>query len=194
MERTEGKCSVLCVTQSEKTAAGIRAILPGGFGPFLSAASMAEAKRRIGSDGADILIICSPLPDESGVRSAKELAVRFPSLGILLIVKKEIYEETVYRTEGTGILVLGRPSTGQSVVQALSFLRSMHDRIVLLLRENEKLTRRLQDERLVSRAKGLLIAGGMNEQEAHRWIERKQWTARLQNGKSRSRSSGTAEE
>lgn len=172
MERTEKKGSIMIAAASEKTASQIKSVLPPNFGQVSMQTSMAKVKQMLGSDRYDLLLVHAPLQDEFGLQSVLDLAMRFPSMGILLMVSKEAYEQTVYRTEGTGIMVLSRPFSVQSFVSAIQILQSLLKRIRILTEENEKLRKRLEDERYISRAKALLIERhGITEGEAHKYIE-----------------------
>ena len=86
MERTERKCSVLIAAASEKTANQIRSVLPSSYGTVSIQTSMARVKQTLSMDRYDLLLVHTPLPDEFGLQSVLDLAERFPSMGILLMV------------------------------------------------------------------------------------------------------------
>lgn len=172
MERTERKCSVLIAAASEKTANQIRSVLPSSYGTVSIQTSMARVKQTLSMDRYDLLLVHTPLPDEFGLQSVLDLAERFPSMGILLMVSKDTYEQTVYRTGDAGIMVLARPFSVQSFISSVQILQSLLKRIRKLTEENEKLRKKLEDERYISRAKALLIERqGITEGEAHKYIE-----------------------
>jgi response regulator NasT len=172
MERTERKCSVLIAAASEKTANQIRSVLPSSYGTVSIQTSMARVKQTLSMDRYDLLLVHTPLPDEFGLQSVLDLAERFPSMGILLMVSKDTYEQTVYRTGDAGIMVLARPFSVQSFISSVQILQSLLKRIRRLTEENEKLRKKLEDERYISRAKALLIERqGITEGEAHKYIE-----------------------
>ena len=172
MERTERKCSVLIAAASEKTANQIRSVLPSSYGTVSIQTSMARGKQTLSMDRYDLLLVHTPLPDEFGLQSVLDLAERFPSMGILLMVSKDTYEQTVYRTGDAGIMVLARPFSVQSFISSVQILQSLLKRIRRLTEENEKLRKKLEDERYISRAKALLIERqGITEGEAHKYIE-----------------------
>ncbi len=173
MERADRKSSVMIAAQSEKIAVQIRGIMPSGFGQYKFQSSMAQVKQALSREVADILIIYAPLADELGVEGAIDIADKRPTMGILLLVKAEAYDETVYRVRDHGIMVLSRPLSTQMMVQSLMTLRAMQRRVAALMLENEKLRKKLEDERYCGRAKALLIERRqMTEQEAHKYIER----------------------
>ena len=134
---------------------------------------MARVKQTLTEERADLLIIYTPLSDDSGVQSILDLSVKYPAMSILLIVSKEAYQQVLYRAGDTGITVLARPISTSTFVSAIQMLGTMSRKVQRLLEENAKLQRKLEDERYVSRAKALLIEKqGMTEGEAHKYLER----------------------
>ncbi len=173
MERPERKSSVLIAAASERTAIQIHKTLPMQFGQVAVLSSMSAVKQKLQQEAFDILIIYTRLPDEPGVQSALELQGRYPGMGIMLLVGAEAYDETQYRAGDSGIFIMARPMTTQGFLQSLNLLDAMRKRILRLLEETEKLHRKLEDEKYISRAKCLLIEKeGMREQEAHRYLEK----------------------
>ena len=173
MERTEQRSSVLIAAQSEKIAVQIKGILPAGFGHVTFQPSIARVKQTLTEERTDLLIIYTPLSDDSGIQSILDLAAKYPAMSVLLIVSKEAYQQVLYRAGDSGISVLARPISTGSFLSAIQMLQAMNRKIQRLLEENARLQRKLQDERYVSRAKALLIEKqGMSESEAHKYLER----------------------
>ncbi|HBP24555.1 MAG TPA: hypothetical protein DD632_03820 [Oribacterium sp.] len=173
MERTEQRSSVLIAAQSEKIAVQIRGILPAGFGHVTFQPSIARVKQTLTEERTDLLIIYTPLSDDSGIQSILDLAAKYPAMSVLLIVSKEAYQQVLYRAGDSGISVLARPISSGSFLSAIQMLQAMNRKIQRLLEENARLQRKLEDERYVSRAKALLIEKqGMSESEAHKYLER----------------------
>ncbi len=163
----------MIAAQSEKIAVQIRSILPAGFGRVSFQPSMARVKQTLTEERTDLLIIYTPLADDSGIQSTMDLVSKYPSMSILLIVSKEAYQQVLYRVGDTGITVLARPISTSSFVTAIQMLRCMSRKVQKLLEENARLARKLEDERYVSRAKALLIEKqSMTEGEAHKYLER----------------------
>ena len=157
MERTEQRSSVLIAAQSEKIAVQIRGILPAGFGHVTFQPSIARVKQTLTEERTDLLIIYTPLSDDSGIQSILDLAAKYPAMSVLLIVSKEAYQQVLYRAGDSGISVLARPISTGSFLSAIQMLQAMNRKIQRLLEENARLQRKLEDERYVSRAKALLI-------------------------------------
>lgn len=172
MEKPETKASLLVAATNDKVAAQIRSLLPGGFSKISCMSSLQKVRQTLSMEQYDILLIYTPLPDDSGVNTAMEMVAKFPYMGILLIVPKETYQETVYRVGSAGIMVLPRPVSVQSFTSSVQCLIIMERRLKELSLENEKLEKKLQDERYISRAKALLIERKqMTETDAHKYLE-----------------------
>lgn len=177
MERLEKQHRLMIAAGSEKIAAKIHSVLPNGFQVSVQT-SMAAVKQKLTTSPCDILIVYTPLPDEFGMEASLQLATRYPSMGILMVVNSEVYNQTVYRAGDTGILVLARPLSANGLVSTLQIMNTVRQHIMKLEDENRKLTKKLEDERYVGRAKCLLIEReGMTESEAHKYLEREAMNA-----------------
>lgn len=173
MERAEQRSSALIAAPAEKVAGQVKAILPSGFGKVSFQPSMAKVKQKLMEESFDLLIICTPMPDDFGLQSAKELSGKYPAMSILLLVNKDVYQETLYRAGDSGIMILPRPISTAFFVSAVEMLRAVSNKTQKLISDNTKLQRKLEDERYVGRAKCLLIEKeGMTEAEAHKYLER----------------------
>ena len=90
----------------------------------------------------------------------------------MALVSADIYERAVYRARGTGVFILSRPLKGQMLLESANLLLTMQRRIRDLQSENDRLSRRLEELGLVTRAKCILIEKRhMTEPEAHRFLE-----------------------
>ena len=82
--------------------------------------------------------------------------------------------------EKYGVLVLPRPLSRQQAAFALRLLRAGRQRMRRILEENQRLTKRLDDARVIGQAKCLLaLHEQMTEAEAHRHIEKLAMDARV---------------
>ena len=168
----DGTVSVLIAAPAENIAQTIRSVLPSGCSPVLYAPSMTMAKQRLLREKIDILIIYSPLPDDSGIQTAVELSGQ-RNIGVLLFVRQEMYDQVSYTAGKSGVFVLARPAGRQSIAQAVNLLRVTTGRVRRLTEENAVLRRKLDDMRLISRAKCMLVEKKqMTEEEAHHYLEK----------------------
>lgn len=164
--------SVLIAAPTENIAAKIRTALPDPASPISYASSMTMVKQKLERSNFDILILYLPLPDESGVQTAIEIAAN-RVIGVLLFVRPEIYEQVCYAARNSGIFVLSRPASRAVISEAIRMLAAMQKRLAALTAETAVLRRKLDDERVIGRAKCLLASERhMSEPEAHHFLER----------------------
>lgn len=165
--------SVLIVSGVAKEAAYMAEMLAGGeFRPISAARNGGEARRLFLQNSYDLVIINTPLPDEFGYTLAEHITEK-TTAGVLLIVKSELFEEASARAEAYGVLTLRRPVSRPLFYQAVRMLAAMQNRWRRIDNENRKLQTKMEEIRLVARAKCLLVEYlRMSEQQAHRYIEK----------------------
>lgn len=131
-----------------------------------------DARRKHLNQNFDLIVINSPLKDELGHELALMLA-KTTSAGILLIVKSDLYDQIADRVEDEGVVVIPKPVNKQYFYQALRIVSATQKRLVSLQNENLKLQHRIEDIRIVDRAKFALIKYlNFTEPQAHRYIEK----------------------
>ena len=170
---------VLIVSGGDKLFDYFSSLLPpADFYPITKAGSAGEAKRILLKTGTDIVIIDTPLPDGFGVDFALDIAGQ--SVGIMLVVKAELYERICYKVEDEGILTVCKPNTRQVLYSSVRLLAALSARLQKSESKNRSLQEKMADIRLVSRAKWLLIEHfGLSEAEAHRLIEKRAMDERI---------------
>lgn len=133
--------------------------------------SGSEVRRLTQNQNYPMAIINTPLADEFGHELASYLSRKSGCL-VLMLVKNEIADEMSVKVLHDGILVLAKPLNRGSFTQAIRLMTACAQRIRLLQGENEKLRTTLQQDRVISRAKCLLIErGGFSEEQAHHFLE-----------------------
>ena len=142
------------------------------YSTVTSVTSAGEAKRRFVDNPADLVIINAPLPDDFGVQLAIDLS-HDQAAGILILVKSDMYEHTAYKVEDHGILTVARPCTRMTLHQTLSLMIATRSKIKAFEEKTQTLQGKMEEIRLVNRAKWLLVSQlSMSESEAHRYIEK----------------------
>ena len=120
----------------------------------------------------DLVLINTPLPDDFGVQLAVEASEKY-NCGVLVFVKAELLEAVEQKVEEYGILTLPRPTSRQIVYQTLHLLAASRRKIRALEEKTSSLQNKMEEIRLVNRAKLLLVEClKMSEAEAHRYIEK----------------------
>ena len=165
--------SVLVVSSGQQASRFFVELLPQNkFSPILSAPTIGNAKRLLVDRTFDIIIINTPLSDEFGIQFATE-AVQKQGCGVLLFVKAELQDAVSQKVEELGILTLAKPVNRQIVFQSLNLLVATHQRIKALEDKTISLQNKMEEIRLVNRAKLLLMEYlKMSESQAHRYIEK----------------------
>ncbi len=172
MTPLKNRRKVLIVSDSQSFHENISAILPkSDFFPIFHAMSGGEARRLLLELPVDILIIDSPLPDEHGVMFAENFSDM--NMGILLLVKTELYEDTSYKVEEHGIVTLPKPNSPEMFFMAIKMLSAMTFRLQKMETKNKSLEEKMQDIRITNKAKWMLIENlKMSENAAQKHIEK----------------------
>jgi len=135
------------------------------------AASGSQARRQLLEREFDLLVVNAPLCDESGIDLSVEAAEK--RVGVLLLVKSEAADEISAKVEAHGVFVVEKPLNKPFFYRALGLVHASGQRLKGLESERTKLQRKIEEIRLVDRAKCVLIQYlGMTEPQAHRHIEK----------------------
>lgn len=164
---------MLLVSASEKFNTATLPLLPvTDFWPVTIASSVAEARRRMVSASFDLVLVNSPLPDDVGVDFAEETCAGSDA-GVLLLIRTELYEETYYKVLPAGVIALPKPTNRQMLSQSLRVLCAIRERLRGMRRQQATVEEKIEELRLVNRAKWLLIEClHMTEADAQRYITR----------------------
>ena len=168
------KNSVLIVSSGPKVGALLTELLPpASFSPICTVPTAGEARRMLVDRHFDIAVINTPLPDDFGAQLAVEISEK-QGCGVLLLVKAEIQEAVGLKVEDYGILTLPKPVSRQMVFQSMKLLAATRQKIRALEERTSSLQSKMEEIRLVNRAKLLLIEHlKMSEPEAHHYIEKR---------------------
>ncbi len=165
---------VVIVTNIDKNVDTAKTILKQLRCRQISVAKTCGEARMMSFDyDIDLYIFFSPIDNKSG----EDLAVELCSDGIsqaIMIVKNENYEYMASKVEDNGVLVLPGPIDPTLLYISLKFANATHNRLRGMQKLNTKLTQKIDDIKIIDRAKCLLISHlQMNEKQAHRYIETK---------------------
>jgi response regulator NasT len=166
--------SALVISSTEKSAAVFSEMLhTASIKQIAFLQSCGEARRLLSELDFDLVVVNAPLPDESGESFSRDIASKGASQ-VILAVKNEFFEEVAAVCENDGILTISKPVNKALFWSALTLAKSTHSRIKRLQAEkNGQLKQQIEDIRIINRAKWILISYmNMNENEAHRFIEK----------------------
>lgn len=165
--------SVLVVSNQPKLNEAMAAMLPPlEYYPVCYTGNIAAARRQMLSRSFDLVIINAPLPDESGTRFAIDACNRTDTV-VLLLLKEESYENVNQQVTSHGVFTLQVPVSASTIRQGLKWMISARERLRRMETKNLSVEEKMEEIRLVNRAKWLLIEQRkMNESDAHRHIEK----------------------
>ena len=141
---------ILVVSSTEKTHAMLAQFLSscGVQSQLCRAMAGSEARRALVDGEFDLVLVNTPL------------------------AKAESADSVAEKVEDDGVFVVPKPLSRVLFMQALRMTRAARSRLSGLQNETRRLQKRIEDIRLVDRAKCLLIeCCGMSEPEAHSYIE-----------------------
>lgn len=170
---------VLIISGKKQSAALLSAMLDSSvYNPVDSVQSAGEARRKLLRLNYDIIIIDPPLPDEFGSDLAVDAASETCS-GILMTVRSDLFEMTCSKVEHAGVLTLSKPMSGQDFNTAIKLITATNARLLNEEKKMFKLQKKLEEIKLVSRAKFILMEKmNISESEAHRFIEKEAMDSR----------------
>lgn len=132
--------------------------------------NIAAAKRAILEVHYDFVIINAPLPDDFGTSFAIDICADKTAV-CLLFVHSEHYEEIRARVIDRGVFILPKPTSPTAVIRGLDFMTATCERLRNLGKKTVTIEEKMEEIRLVNRAKWLLIENlQMTEPDAHRYI------------------------
>ena len=161
--------SALIVSASEQFETIVRKSLKGVIS-VENKKNGATARQCILNRYYEIIVINAPLPDESGEELALDIVEKC-NASVLLVVPSDLYEDYMEHVTDDGILVIAKPSPKGRIDKAIRFLISTQKKIRKYELKVESVLEKMEEMRIVSRAKILLVEKKhMSEDEAHKYI------------------------
>ena len=172
--------SVLIVTATDSFTEKIMPLLTlTDNWPITVVRSIGEARRKISETAFDIVLINAPMPDDFGMRLAVDICTG-SGAGVLLLVRNDQFDDIYARVVSYGVLTLSKPTSMQMVAQNLRILCATRERMRQMEAKQATVEEKIEEIRLVNRAKWLLIEClGMTEPEAHHYIEKQSMDRRI---------------
>lgn len=171
--RKESSYSVLLISASEKMNASLTSFMAReDYDPVVTTESVSQARRLMSQREFDIVIINTPLKDEIGINFAVELTEN-SSCGIMLMVKSEMFDEINYKVQDCGVFTVPKPVNASIMSYSLKMLSSTRERLLRMEQKQKTFEEKIQEIKLVNRAKILLVENlHLTEEEAHKFIEK----------------------
>ena len=173
MSLKERVYSILIVSATDNFTSAFANLLPETrYFPIHSVTSISAAKRIFAEKTFDFVIINAPLPDDYGTRFAIDASVNTGTV-VLLLLRADAYEEIHAKVTPHGVFTLLKPTPIQTLQQGLKWMTAARERLRKLESKALTIEEKMEEIRLVNRAKWILIEQlKMTEQEAHRHIEK----------------------
>ena len=161
--------SVLLVSRDSKIISQVSAFLVPPLFELTTTSDFNEARRLATERTFNIIIADSG--DGYDTDFAINVADSYST--ILLLVPNEHFDEISYRVEGYGILTITKPFEPFYFYNMVKIAIAVQYKVQVLSSQTTKLKVKMEEIKLVNRAKMLLMSNmNMSEQEAHRYIEK----------------------
>lgn len=164
---------VLLASGSDKGITLLSQLLrESGYSQITNTKSGNDARRCINQTEYELIIINTPLSDEFG-HDFSIKAAECSNSGIILICKSDISEDVSDKLSCYGVCVVPKPVNKVVFHQSVRLVSATRSRMLGLQNENFKLQTKIEEIRLVNRAKCCLIQYlKFSEPQAHRYIEK----------------------
>ena len=165
--------NVLIISSRKSSAEGLSVFMRDTFGCRIRTADTAQQAREIISVNRswELVMINMPLQDESGLELAKYVA-EDTAASCVIFVKAEEAEKIMDTADRSSIIVITKPFSRQTLYQILKAVDTALKRSWSLYEETVRLERKIEEIRLIDKAKvSLMQYRGMTEEEAHTYLE-----------------------
>lgn len=171
---------VLIVSRSQQGIASLSELLKSeNYTQIQVSENTESAKMLVENDEFDLICINAPLLDETGIELSEHFA-RTTKACVVIIVSQKNADNVNHILMPQGVLVISKPINTQLFRQNIQFAECFRQRIIRFYDENNNLKDLVEDIKIISRAKCLLISClNMSEQQAHRYIEKQAMDLRV---------------
>jgi len=170
MREKENVCkSILIVSAVEQFDYLVKKSLVG-FLTLDVVRSVALARRHILEKDYDIVALNMPLADEPGTEFAIDVSEQ-RSASVLIVSPHEIYADVMDMVTDHGVMVVSSPCPPMVMDKAIRLLVAMQGRIKALQKKIRTAEEKMEELRIVSKAKIILVEKKhLSEEEAHKYI------------------------
>ena len=163
----------LIIAKNQETIESISTMLKdAGVKEIFTSTNSAQAHELIEGESIDLIVLITPLEVEFGLELIADLHSKTDA-GIIVLTKSDICEEVQDKIRFTGAFVLGRPVSKQVFLQTIKFALIASEEIHKLKVQTNKLEQKLDDIKLIDKAKCCLIEYlRLTEAQAHRHIQK----------------------
>lgn len=171
---------ILIVSPTQESAAAIEQLLRCENSARITAVSSGSEARRFIHTAPELslAVISTPLPDEFGSDIAVMISEEYQT-GVILICGNDIAGDIADNVCESGIYVVSRPVSREVFSEAVQLASVSHGELAGLKRENADVMMKIEEIRLINRAKATLMKYlKFTEPQAHRYIEKQAMNSR----------------
>lgn len=163
----------LIVSKTESSIKAISGLLETeNYSKISFTTSTEDAKDKISREDFDLLIVNTPLNGETGLEFSIYCAEHTKAC-VILMIQQERAMDAFNVLDSHGVLVIQKPVNKHLFHHYLIFTQCFKERMLSVERENEQLKIKLEEIKVINRAKLLLMQClSMTEQQAHRYLEK----------------------
>lgn len=163
---------MLLVSDEDSFIKEVRDLLRGDQCQPDDSPTASDARSKLHESPYDIVIINAPLKDESAARLCMDVGQSNGTIAAVF-AEDDAFEEIYAKVSSQGVFVLHKPSSRKLLSQALYLMMCARERVRNLEKKVGKTESKLDEVRIVNRAKWMLIdREGLSEADAHRRIEK----------------------
>lgn len=160
---------VLIVTKDTKISSPIKQMLIPPLFEISEISDFNEARRKVAEENFNIIIVDSG--EGEGTDFATDISEN--SGTILLLVPTHMFDSISYRVESFGVLTITKPFDQFYFYNMIKVALAVNAKVERLTFQTIRLKEKMEEIRVVNRAKMLLMSHkNMSEEEAHRYIEK----------------------
>lgn len=179
-ERCFGLESILVAASKEPALRSLTELLrTNNYQDVVCAENGEEVRSLCSVRDFSAVIINVPLSDESGEKIAAEI-LKNSTASVMLIVGEEHEAHAESVITGLGGIVITKPLNRVLFSKAVKLAVAMNIRLSGVRRENVMLQKKMEDVRIINRAKAILMEYlSMSESQAHKYLEKQSMDLRL---------------
>ena len=171
-ERTDSRYSVLIVSSSEQFNITVKKVLPDRrFDVIEIRKSASSARRELLVREYDLVVVNAPLTDGMGNEFVMDVVEKHSS-GVILAVPTEVYASVNDHLIEYGVMTLPKPLKLAELERMIRLSIALNDRLRKVHVKLRTLNEKMEEMKIVSRAKIVLVERGMSEADAHEYIIR----------------------
>ena len=164
--------SILIVSSSEQFNSLAQRSLPdNSFKTIEFRKSASAARRELLIREYDIVLVNAPLCDGMGTDFVLDVAEKHGS-GVIIVVPAEIQTDVMNHLIDYGVIAMPKPMRKGDLEKSIRLFLAINRKVAKMRKQVRTVEDKMEELKMVSRAKIMLVERGMTEKEAHEYIIR----------------------